>query len=275
VVDCLFEVVAQQLVQLDEAGAVLFEPARITFVQLGPSRLWQRLVGGVSDQEVAEPEPVLAWDLRLVLLDQLLPHERRQARRHRRLFRRERLDGATVEDLALDRSTLEHGPLGALELVEARGEQRLEGRRDDDLVLRFRHRHDLVDEERVSARGSRDPVAHGTADAARNQPLNVLRVQRFEPERYRPRRPTVGQLGPRHTEEQDRRARRQERHVLNQVEKRLFARVDVVEDDHERLFRGGVLERLAEGPGDLFRWRYRVRFAQQRADRYGGDIVPR
>src|SRR5438477_5155890 len=48
---------------------------------------------------------------------------------------------------------LEHAPLGRLELVQARGEQRPQGGRDNHLALRLaRHRQHLLDEERVAAR---------------------------------------------------------------------------------------------------------------------------
>ena len=64
---------------------------------------------------------------------------------HVRLVGRERLDGAAVEDLAFDRASLEHAPLGRLELVEACCEQRLQGGRNDHLAVRLAgHRHHLL-----------------------------------------------------------------------------------------------------------------------------------
>ena len=47
----------------------------------------------------------------------------------------ERLHGAAVEDLALDRPALQHPPLGRVELVEARRQQRLQRRRHLDLAV--------------------------------------------------------------------------------------------------------------------------------------------
>ena len=67
----LLEVVAEDLVQLDELGAVLLEPGREALVEVCAGRLRQRVVGGVADQEVAEAEAVLARELRLVGADQL------------------------------------------------------------------------------------------------------------------------------------------------------------------------------------------------------------
>ena len=52
----LLEVVAEDLVQLDEIGAALLEPVGEALVQLGAGRLRQRVVGGVADQEVPEAE---------------------------------------------------------------------------------------------------------------------------------------------------------------------------------------------------------------------------
>ena len=54
--------VADDLVQLHELGSVLLEPVRETLVQLGPSRLRQRVIGGIADQEVAESKRVVAGE---------------------------------------------------------------------------------------------------------------------------------------------------------------------------------------------------------------------
>ena len=102
-------------------------------MQLGPDRFGEGVVGGVADQEVAEAEAVLTGELRPVGADQLAPHERREAWRDLRLLRCQRLDGAAVEDLALDRAALEHPPLGRVELVEPRRQQRLQRGRHLDL----------------------------------------------------------------------------------------------------------------------------------------------
>ena len=50
--------------------------------------------------------------------------------------------------------------------------------------------------------------------------------------------------------------------MLDQVEEDLLAPLDVVEDDHERPFRRGVLERLPEGPRDLLGGCRRLRLAE-------------
>jgi hypothetical protein len=74
-------VVAEELVQLDELGAVLLQPGCEALVQLGAGRFWQRVVGRVADQQVAEAGAVFVDELRPVRPDQLLSHERGQARR--------------------------------------------------------------------------------------------------------------------------------------------------------------------------------------------------
>ncbi len=170
----LLEVVAEDLVQLDELGAVLLEPGCEALVQLGAGRLGQRVVSGVADQQVAEAEAVLAYEVGLVRPDQLLAHERGQARSHVGLVGCERLHGAAVEDLTLDRAPLEHAPLGRLELIEARREQRLQGGRDDHLALYLvGHRQHLPDEERVAARRASDLLAQLTGDPLRDQLVDV------------------------------------------------------------------------------------------------------
>ena len=178
----LLEVVAEDLVELDEITAVLLEPGREARVQLGADRLRECVVGGVADQDVAEAEAVLACELGPVGPDQLLADECRQTWSDLGLIRRERLDGAAVEDLALDRASLEHAPLRRLELVEARGEQRLQGGRYGDVAVGLAaHRQHLADEERVAARRAGDPRAQRPGERLRDQSLDVVVAQRLEP----------------------------------------------------------------------------------------------
>jgi hypothetical protein len=183
---------------------------------------------------VAEAKAVLAGDLGLVRSDQLLADEGRQAWCHRRLFRHERLDGTAVEDLALDRAALEHRPLGLFELVEARREQRLEGRRDDYLAVPLAgHRQHLADEEGVPSRCARDVVAQDVTDPSGNQRLDVRGRQRLQPKLHRPAGAPLRQLGTSHAQEQDRRTGREQCQVLDEVEEGLLAGVDVVEEHHQ------------------------------------------
>ena len=130
VADGLLEVVAENLIQLDQASAVRLQPAGESVVQLGPGRFRQRVVGSIPNQDVPEAKGVLSRKSRLLWANQLLADERREARSHLGLAR-EGLHRSAVEDLALDRSTFEYRSLRELQLVEASGEQGLQGRWHD------------------------------------------------------------------------------------------------------------------------------------------------
>jgi hypothetical protein len=152
-----------------------------------------------------ETEPVVTGKLRYVRPDQVPAHERGQARRDLRLLRCKRLDCAAVEDLALDRTALEDPTFRQIELVEARCEQRLQRRWHGDLRLRFsRHRQHLADEERVAAGRSGDLGPPAAADLPRDERVDVVGRQRLEPERHRPVRAPIEQLGPGNARERDR-----------------------------------------------------------------------
>ena len=56
----LLEVVAEELVELDERGRVLLEPESEALVEVRAHGFRERVVGGVAEQEVAEAEAVLA-----------------------------------------------------------------------------------------------------------------------------------------------------------------------------------------------------------------------
>ena len=77
-------------------------------------------------------------------------------------------------------------------------------------------------------------------------------LERLEPHRDRPGGAAVEQLRAGHAEQQERGAAREQRDMLDQVEERLLAPLDVVEHDDERRL---LLEQLAERPADLLRRR--------------------
>ena len=112
---------------------MLVEPIGEAGMQVGADRLRERVVGGVSNQQVAEAIAVLAGDLSAVGTHELAPDECGEPGRDLRLFGSERLDAAAVEDLALDGAALEHPALGLVELVEPRRQQRLQRRRHIDI----------------------------------------------------------------------------------------------------------------------------------------------
>src|SRR6185437_3894921 len=101
---------------------------------------------------MAEAVRVLGGEGRAVGADELLANERDELPEHG--FRRgyECLDRAAVEQLALDRAAFEHATFRSIELIDARGQQRLD-RRWHRHRLRPRvacHRDHLLDEERVA-----------------------------------------------------------------------------------------------------------------------------
>ena len=155
----LLEVEAEDLVHLDQIGPALLQPVREALVQLCANRFRQAVVRGIANEEVAEAKGVVAGQLRAIGPDQLLADEPGQSRDDRPVLR-QRLHRPAVEDLALDGASLEHRALRLLELVEARGQQRLQVRRDENVRTRaLGHRRHLRQEERVAAGRMRDPRA--------------------------------------------------------------------------------------------------------------------
>ena len=219
---------------------------------------------------MAEAEGIVSGELSPVGADQVLADEGRQARRHLAAVR-ERLDCAAVEDLALDRASLQHGALLARELVESRGEHGLQGRRYDYLALAGHgHRHHLGDEQGVPAGGAGDPLAQVVCEGLRDQLVDVCLRQRIEPERDRPLRAALREFGSSEAEDEDRRGGRQQGKMLDQVQEGLLPPLDVLEHaDEGRL----LLEQLAEGPGDLLGRRRLLRLAKERAQRGSGRRI--
>jgi hypothetical protein len=86
-------------------------------MQFSASRFRKRFVGGVSDQQVPEPESVLVHKLRPVGTDELPAYERGEFRHDRRPRRCKRLDGTAMEYLAFYSASLEDRALERVELV--------------------------------------------------------------------------------------------------------------------------------------------------------------
>ena len=172
-----------------------------------------------------------------------------------------------MEDLSLDSRSLEHAPLGALQLVQARREQRLQCGRHGDVGVRLPdHREHLFDEQRIAARGMGDPRARISRDAFRYQLVDSFVVERPEPKGNRPGGPTLRELRTSQAEQQDRCVRREQSGLLDQVQERFLAPLEIVEENHERALCRRLRQHLADGPGDLVSRRGRVRLAEERAD---------
>ena len=233
----LLEVVADDLVQLDQVFAALLRARRRSARAALLASLSERVVGRVADQEVAEAEGVVSPGI-CAVSGRMRSLRTSEARRGVTCDSSgERLDGAAVEDLALDRTSLEHGALGALELVEPRGEERLQRRRDDDLALASPR---PSPPSRSTKRGF-PPAARAIRSrrssvslpgSARRPPFR----QRLEPERDRPlrggARPDSGRARQRSSIGAP---RGEQGDVLDQVEEGLLAPLDVVEEADERL----------------------------------------
>jgi hypothetical protein len=224
--------------------------------------LGKGLVGCIADQEVAEPEGILARELRLVRADELLANERHEASRQLGPVGSERLDGSAVEDPALDCTALEHVPLGHVELVEPGCEQCLDRWRHRELrASRIAHeRHHLLDEERVALGRIRDLRPQLVVRGAKRveQTVRLVTRQRLEQDGRRvqlspaPALAPVEQLGARHAEHEEGRVPREVRDVLDQVEERLLGPMDVVEQAYDRPLVRPLLQQLPEAPRDRF-----------------------
>ena len=268
----LLEVKAEDLVELHEPATVL-EPVGEALVQLRPHGFRERVVGGVADQQVAEAEAVLARELSLLGMNQVPPHESGQPRGHLRLLRHQRLHDAPVEDLALDRAPLEHAPLGRVELVEPGREQRLQGRRHDDLAT------GLLAIPSISAMKSGLPPAAAAilAPSSSTTPRPIKLVASSASSGSS--RIVTGQVG-RPSSNSGRAMHNSSSEaplessadMLDQVEERLLAPLNVVEQDDERRL---LLEQLAERPGDLLRRGAPVGLAEQRAKGRRGRRIGR
>ena len=193
-----------------------------------------------------------------------------------------------MEDLALDGGELQHATLRRVELVETGGEQRVDRRRNDHLILTLgpglgEHRDHLLDEQRIPTGRAQDPVAEVAADRTSgqelvDQPLGLRLREGLEPKRHRPPRRGIEQLGTGEAEQQNRRVAREQGDLLDELEEAFLGPLDVFEDDDERAFSGSGAEQLAEGPADLVRRRARRLTPEEAAEgagRGGVELDPR
>ena len=190
---------------------------------------------------------------------------------------REGLHRPAVEHLALDGPALDHPPLVVAEPVEARREQDPDRRRDlhapqvsraDPVPVLLaqepvvhEHPQHLLDEEGVALRRGLDPGAglgqRRPPEEVVDEALRLRLGQRLEEDRRgvelpsAPGRAQVEELGAREADEEDGRVPRPVGDVLDEVEERRLAPVDVVEDDHDRPPAREDLEQVPHGPEAL------------------------
>src|SRR5262249_6211983 len=115
----LLEVVAEDFVQFHDVDLTLFEPVREALVQVSASEFREPVVGGISNQDVAKAEAILAGKLRSIKAEQAMTHEGCRPWRDLALLDGQSLNGAAVEDLSFDRAAFENPSLGGVQLVEA------------------------------------------------------------------------------------------------------------------------------------------------------------
>ena len=196
-------------------------------------------------------------------------HQRRQPGRTG-VSRRERLHRAAMEELALDSAAFEHAPLGASSWSSRAASSAFSVGGTATSSPAGGHRHHLRDEQRVAARGVGDPLAQSGRDAGPDSASASSGGERLEPSAPAspggaPRAPA----GPCTGAGAARRPRAAP--SLDQVEERLLAPLDVVEEHDERRL---LLEQLPERPRDLVPL-VPSSLAQQRADRRSGDRIRR
>ena len=274
----LLQVVRQDLLLLcDGRAGDPLEPVGEAFVQLGALGLRDRLVRRIAHEQVAEPERVLARKGGALGSDQFLADERQQIRRNARapFLGDEVADGAHEELLADHGGRLEHLTLLGRQAVEPRIQQRVDRGRDgdrgevadrdppvvvaNDEPVVDQHREHLLDEQRVALGGPHDAFGDvgwqlRRAEEVRDQIRRLVVGERLERHgggvqlAAAPRRAHVEQIGARHAQQQDGRAARPVGDVLDQVEERGLAPVDVVEHEHERTLARRGLEEPPDRP---------------------------
>ncbi len=141
------------------------------------------------------------------------------------------------------------------------------GRRDPRTVLEpdhpfvDEHRQELLDEERISLRGSHDPLADLVVEVCHAEEVlgdrgRVLLRQAVELDAARagarrPLREALDELVPSRADEEERGVGRSGDDLLDEIEERRFGPMDVVEEDEKRAFRREALEELSRPPDEL------------------------
>ena len=108
-----------------------------------------------------------------------------------------------------------------------------------------------------------DPFAEIGRHLLADEVGDGIGLQRLEPEVGLPARPPLQQVASSERDDEDRAARGEQAGALDEIEERLLAPVDVVEDDDER---GLLFEQLPERPRDLVCGRLPVGLAEEGAD---------
>ena len=258
----LLEVVAEDLVELDQVGAALLEPVGEALVQLGARRLRQRVVGGVADQQVAEAEGVLARELRR--------SGRTSSLRTSAVSRGAdlRLVGASAWTAPRWKTSPSTAPrsstrrsAGSSWSRRAASSAWIVGGTVDVAVARLLDQRDhLLDEQRVALGGLAIRVAQRRASRLAEARIISVRLVGAERLEQHGGRVQLAAAQPGRRSSSSGRAmqssrigasRREVGDVLDQVEERLLAQWMSSKTHDERPLGAACLEQLAEGPGDL------------------------
>ena len=244
---------------LDAIADDAFHPRGEPLVQESPLLLGQALVGGITDQEMAEAKRVFTWQgASPGRISSLRTSASRCAPTSGRIS--SGVSSATAprwKHLPLDRGALDDLPLSQLESVEASGEQRMDRRRHfqllDGTVMLGDHRQHLLDEERVPFGRIDDspanPLVDGNGSHQIGDELLALRLaERLEQHCRRvqlastPSRADVEQFCTRNAEQKNRCIAAPVGDVLDQIKERRLRPVQVIKHQNKRTLTGSTLE---------------------------------
>ena len=147
--------------RLGNRRAQVLEPRGQPLVRVRPCRQRHRGIRCVADERVPEAKRTLTGDEREGGAHELAPGEQLQRALQSGVLGAgdQRLQPADVEGLPLDRARLDDPALGRPERVEARGEQRVQRRRERAGLGAFAHvGRQLLEEQRVAARPRDHPL---------------------------------------------------------------------------------------------------------------------
>ena len=248
-------------------------------VQLGARRLRERVVGGVADQQVPEAEGVVAGQRRRRSGGRA-PCGRARAAATGRRDRPARAPRPRPGGRPAPRPRRARAPRARTPAAGRAAPRAAPGSSSGTVTSLGRlldHREHLLDEERVPLGGGADPLAErrdrapgrraARRSARRSRRPRAARAARRSRSACPPPQPgrSSSSSGRARQSSEDRRVAGPVADVLDQVEERRLAPLDVVEHDHERPLRGRRLEQLAHRDRDLVR--RRLPLAEQRGDR--------
>src|SRR5262249_5432639 len=157
--------------------------------------------------QVPETVCIFTCELRPIREHESLAHERGQARTDLQLLGSKSLQGAAVEDLSLDRGTLQRGLLSRIQLIQTRGQQRLNGRWHEYIAVRSlgckrgpfaavlqNHVDHHAHEEGIPSGCTLDSLAKVILELARDEAIHVFLREGLQAQRNRPRRMPFDEL---------------------------------------------------------------------------------